>query len=269
MRKRDSAAVPASADLRHDRRFVEALARGLAVLRCFAPADRELGNSDIAARTGLPPATVSRLTFTLTALGYLTYAPERARYALGIGVLTLGFRLLSRIDLRHIARPAMQALAERTGSTVSLSARHHTSMVYLEVCRSASPLTMAVDVGARIPLATTAMGRALLCASSEPERARLFKLLQGEEPIGWPATLCGLDRAMRDYRQFGFVTTEGEWHADISAVGVPLVINAGDEILALSCGGPACNMTRTVLVERLGPLLVRLAAEVQAACDGR
>ena len=269
MRKRDAAAVPAGADLRHDRRFVEALARGLAVLRCFAPADRELGNSDIAARTGLPPATVSRLTFTLTALGYLTYAPERARYALGIGVLTLGFRLLSRIDLRHIARPAMQALAERTGSTVSLSARHHTSMVYLEVCRSASPLTMAVDVGARIPLATTAMGRALLCASSEPERALLIKLLQGEEPLGWPATLCGLDRAMRDFRQFGFVTTEGEWHADISAVGVPLVINAGDEILALSCGGPACNMTRTVLVEQLGPLLVRLAAEVQAACDGR
>ena len=269
MRKRNPAAVPAGADLRADRRFVESLARGLAVLRCFSPADRELGNREIATRTGLPPATVSRLTFTLTALGYLSYAPERARYALGIGVLTLGFRLLSRIDLRRIARPAMQALAERTGSTVSLSARHQTSMVYLEVCRSASPLTMAVDVGARIPLATTAMGRALLCASSEPERARLFDLLKAQAPLEWPARLGGLDRALRDYRQFGFVTTEGEWHADISAVGVPLVINAGDEILALSCGGPACNMTRTVLVEQLGPLLLRLAAEVQAAGDGR
>lgn len=269
MRKRDPALLPAGAELRQDRRFVEALARGLAVLRCFAPAEHELGNRDIAVRTGLPAATVSRLTFTLTALGYLSYAPERGRYALGTGVLTLGFRLLSRIDLRHIARPAMQALAERTGTTVSLSARHLTSMVYLEVCRSGSPLTMAVDVGARIPLATTAMGRALICASSEPERARLFDALQREEPLAWPATLCGLDRALRDYRQFGFVTTEGEWHVDISAVGVPLVINAGAEILALSCGGPASKLPRTVLVEQLGPLLVQLAAEVHAAGDKR
>ena len=72
MRKRNPAAVPAGAETRNDRRFVESLARGLAVLRCFAPADRELGNREIAIRTGLPPATVSRLTFTLTALGYLS-----------------------------------------------------------------------------------------------------------------------------------------------------------------------------------------------------
>ena len=83
MRKRDPAALPAGAKLRADRRFVEALARELAVLRCCAPVDRGLGNSETAARTGLPAATVSRLTFTLTSLGCLICAPERARSALG------------------------------------------------------------------------------------------------------------------------------------------------------------------------------------------
>ena len=100
MRKRDPAALPAGAELRADRRFVEALARELAVLRCCAPVDRGLGNRETAARTGLPAATVSRLTFTLTSLGCLICAPER------------------------------------TGSTVSLNARHLSSMVYIEVCRT-------------------------------------------------------------------------------------------------------------------------------------
>ena len=59
-----------------DRRFVTALARGLDILRCFSRKDRELGNAEIAKRTKLAKPTVSRLTFTLTQLGYLTYSPE-------------------------------------------------------------------------------------------------------------------------------------------------------------------------------------------------
>ncbi len=57
---------------RRDRQFVEALARGLEVLRAFAPNHALLGNQEIARATGLPKPTVSRLTYPLTKLGYLT-----------------------------------------------------------------------------------------------------------------------------------------------------------------------------------------------------
>lgn len=58
----------------NDRRFATTLARGLSVLRAFRPSNDGLGNAEIAERTGLPRSTVSRLTFTLQTLGYLTHA---------------------------------------------------------------------------------------------------------------------------------------------------------------------------------------------------
>ena len=73
-----------------DRRFVTALARGLDVLRAFRPGDAQLANREIAARTNLPRPTVSRLTHTLTQLGYLVHESETERYRLGSAVLSLG-----------------------------------------------------------------------------------------------------------------------------------------------------------------------------------
>jgi hypothetical protein len=56
-----------------DRQFATTLARGLEVLRCFTPLEPLLGNKEISVRTGLPKPTVSRLTYTLTKLGYLRH----------------------------------------------------------------------------------------------------------------------------------------------------------------------------------------------------
>ena len=70
-----------------DRKFVEALARGLDVLRAFGQKGGVLGNQDIAAITGLPKPTISRLTYTLTQLGYLTYSTRLEKYQLEAGWL--------------------------------------------------------------------------------------------------------------------------------------------------------------------------------------
>src|SRR5512144_1919734 len=78
-----------------DRQMVRALARGLEVLRFFKPGDRFLGNQEIAVRTGLPKPTVSRLTHTLTSLGYLNYSEKFGKYYLGTTVLSLGYSPLA------------------------------------------------------------------------------------------------------------------------------------------------------------------------------
>ena len=82
MVKRKEAPPPGG---KKDYRFNTALARGLSVLRAFSPDNRPIGNAEIAARVGLPKATVSRLTFTLTELGYLNYNEDIERYSLGPG----------------------------------------------------------------------------------------------------------------------------------------------------------------------------------------
>ncbi|WP_054698374.1 IclR family transcriptional regulator [Geotalea toluenoxydans] len=103
------------------RKFVEALARGLEVLSCFHPSDHFLGNQDIAKRTKLPKSTVSRLTFTLSELGYLNYCKTANKYSLGNAVIALGYAKLGQMDIRRISRPLMQALAEHTQASVNLA----------------------------------------------------------------------------------------------------------------------------------------------------
>ena len=72
----------ARAAVHNDRKFVTALARGLEVLRVFTPTEGLLGNGEIAERTGLPKPTVSRLTYTLTKLGYLSHVERLANTSL-------------------------------------------------------------------------------------------------------------------------------------------------------------------------------------------
>ena len=272
-RQRSQPDATSAAAPQDDRRFVTALARGLAVLRCFKPQDRWLAHQEIARRTGLPQATVSRLTFTLTSLGYLRHRSPRGEYALAPGVLALGFAMLQNFDVGRIARPHMQALADHAQAAVSLGVRHELSMVYVAHCRSTARLVLGLDVGARLPLASTAMGRALLCALQPAERARLMqRVLAAVQPGAQDdATTLqdGLDRALAQHAAAGFVTSESEWEPEITAAGAPLDLGDGREPLSLTVGGASARLNGPWLHEDLGPALVRtvraITADLQAA----
>jgi len=128
-----------------ERKFVVALARGLDLLRAFRPGETLLGNRDFVERTGLPKATVNRLAYTLTVLGYLRFDESLGKYALDAGVLSLGFALLSGTDTLELARPHLRAFAREVGAAVSLGCRDGLDMVYLETIRSETALTLGLD----------------------------------------------------------------------------------------------------------------------------
>src|SRR6202035_2797575 len=121
--------------------------------------------------------TVSRLTHTLTNLGYLIYVEESAKYSLGTATLSLASAMLSKLDIRKLAHPLMQELAEFGQCLVSLGSRDRLSMIYIDAVRGSAAVTLSMDTGARIQIATSAMGRAYLTAVSERERS---DILEGE-----------------------------------------------------------------------------------------
>lgn len=257
-------APTAEVDAWQDRRFVTALARGLTVLHCFRPSDRWLPHQELARRTGLPPATVSRLTFTLTALGYLRHRAQTGEYALSPAVLALGFSALSQFDLARTARPLMADLADHTQAAVSLGVRHGTSMVYVAHCRSAARLILGLDVGTRLPLAETAMGRAWWVAATPDLRERVGRLLQVENPPSWPQRQRMLQAAEAEHAERGYVASEGEWERDISAVGVGLDLGDGREPLTLTVGGASARLQGALLHRDFAPALVRCGHAVVA-----
>lgn len=264
-RKRAPAQAQTGAtDREEDARFVTALARGIELLRAFRTHDRWLSHRELVLRTALPGATVSRLTFTLTSLGYLAHRPDTGEYALSPAVLGLGFSMLSNFDIARIARPTLQTLAEQCHAAVSLGARHQLEMVYVAHCRSTQRLLLGLDVGARIPFAHTSMGQAVLFHMPEAERAPLLQRVEAADGADWPAHRQRLARAQAQYEALGFVTTEGEWDPVISAASVPVDIGDGRTLLGLSVGGPSTWLKGSFLHDKVGPLLVRAAATIVA-----
>lgn len=251
----------------NDRQFVTSLARGLEILRCFGPGDRALANQEIARRTGLPKPTVSRLTHTLTRLGYLRQAPSEVKYALGTAVLGLGFSALGQMDVRRVARPLMQALAEHTHASMNLGVRDRTSMIYIDTYRNAASFTVQLDVGSRLPIATTSMGRAYACALPEAERAALLVEVREADPAAWPAVKRGMDEALRDFRAKGYCLGLGEWRREVHAIAVPLVLSDGSDPLVLSCSGAAFELDRERLETEIGPRLLALVGNVRSALE--
>ena len=168
-----------------DRRFVVALSRGLDVLRAFRPNDGLLGNQEIAARTNLPKPTVSRLTYTLTKLGYLTPVPRFEKYQLAPSAMALGYAALANLGLRHLSEPFREALMRETGGACAVGARDRHSMIYFGQSRNGLTLNVQLDIGSRVPIATSAMGRAYIWALPDDERAALLRDLREHYGSRW------------------------------------------------------------------------------------
>lgn len=246
-----------------DRRFVSALARGLDVLRCFSASREWLPNKEIARLTGLPKTTISRLTFTLTALGYLRYSSERELYALDLPVLGLGHRALAHFEVGRIAAPFMQELADRAMAAVSLGVRHSEVVIYVAHCRSSAPLTVGLDIGARLPLATSIIGRAILCGMAEDARQAALAALGAEHKHD----LGQIKNARAEFSRYGFVMSDEK--DDVGVVAVPLQIDGSRDLLGLNCGGPAASLTRDRLLREIGPQLRDTAERIKAAVRSR
>ncbi|MEO8672740.1 MAG: IclR family transcriptional regulator [Tahibacter sp.] len=250
--------------------FVTSVARALSILRCFERGDAYLGNREIAARTGLPKPTVSRLAFTLATLGYLNYSAVQEKYALGAAVLSLGHAFIKANDVLAVARPLMQQLAEYTQSAVMLGAADGMRMILLEVCQGDPTFQMKLETGARVPHGSTALGRADLAARPQPGFEQHLGELEREcEPLLWPKIRAGILRARLDFENYGFCFSLGDWNPDVFAIGVPMVSADRTRILAFNCSGRVSMMTREKMIEDFGPKLVALRNRVYEATEGR
>lgn len=254
----EAPALPEGVD---ERKFVVALARGLELLRAFRPGDTLLGNRDFVARTGLPKATVNRLVYTLTVLGYLRFDEAFGKYALDAGVLSLGFGLLAGTDTLELARPHMREFAREVGAAVSLGCRDGLDMIYLETIRSETALTLGLASGSRLSMLTSSMGRAYLAVIGGEEREALLTELA--LAAGGGASGAALaDAARREiaaFAQQGCCFSFRDWHEDVNAVAVPFRDPRDGRWLVFSCSGPASSMGEDVFRERVAPRLRALA----------
>ncbi|UGY19379.1 IclR family transcriptional regulator [Bradyrhizobium septentrionale] len=251
-----------------DRNFVVALSRGLDVLRAFQPNDGLLGNQEIAARTKLPKPTISRLTYTLTKLGYLTPVPKFEKYQLAPSAMALGYAALANLGVRHLSEPYREEVMRATGGAVAVGGRDRHSMIYFGQSRNGLALGVQLDVGSRVPIATTAMGRAYIWALPPEERAALLRELRDHYGGRWAKIRDGIERSGETVAKHGFTLSTGDWQDDVAAAGVALKLNDGTGPYAFNCGAPAFRFTEDRLLNDIGPRLVAMVRNIEQALGG-
>ncbi len=271
MRKRSptpvAASTPKPKDHSDDRQFVTALARGLQVLRAFKPSDIDgLSNRELAERTELPNSTISRLTYTMLQLGYLTYDQRSGRYRMGTAVLGLGYACLGGIKVKALAQPLMQHLADQCGDgvLVGLGGRDDQSMTYLACARSTGMISLQLDVGSRISLLRSAMGRAYLAGTDPSERLQILQHARANTADDeWEVLRAGIADAAQQIENRGFYVNYGGWKSDVHAVSVPFRTRNGvDPLLVFNLGGPGYLLSPERLENDLGPRLRAMVSKL-------
>lgn len=247
---------------RQDRKFITALARGLEVLRAFQSQVGSMSNKEISTLTKIPKPSITRLTYTLTEMGYLQQNKDDGKYELSAGVLSLGYPLLSGLRIRHLAHDHMAELANSGGCSVALASRDRMSMVYVDECCGNSSTTLRLDVGARIEIARSSVGRAWLAGLREKERQEMFLQMESAYIEEWPELKVRTEDAIAQIRERGFCLVDQEWRKDTRTVSIPLISPDGRTVMAISCGGPTFAVSVALLEQELGPRLRHIGEKI-------
>jgi IclR family transcriptional regulator, acetate operon repressor len=243
---------------------VQSLDRAFALLEHMADAGGDVALSELAVRSGLPLPTIHRIVRTLVASGYVRQLPSR-RYGLGPRLIGLG-GAASRM-LGEWARPQLAQLVDQAGETANLAMLDGDAVVYVAQVPSRHSMRMFTEVGRRVPVHCTGVGKVLL-AQLPPAQVQAM-LMRAGMVAQTPHTITDPDRLARELdrvRHQGYAVDDAEQEVGVRCVAV--AVPGGRSTTALSVSGPETRLTWAV-VERTVPLLQQAAAALAGQLAGR
>jgi DNA-binding IclR family transcriptional regulator len=228
---------------------VSVTSRAMAVLGAFDHDHRELVLSDIARRSGLSLTTTHRIVGDLVAWGALSRR-DRGDYVVGRRMWDLGLLAVVQTGLREVASPFLQDLFGATLATIHLAVRDGTKVLYVDCLSGHASVPVVSQVGARLPMHATGVGKVLLAYAPIQVRFQVLSRLTRITPytVTIPARLNEqLDRVVRD----GFAQTNEEMTLGACSVAVPIFHRRGEVVAALGVVVPNLRRDRPRLIAGL------------------
>ncbi len=241
---------------------VQSLERAFLLLELMAEDGGEVPLSRLAVESGLPLSTIHRLVRTLVARGYVRQLPSR-RYVLGPRLIHLGES--SSRTLGTWARPHLSDLVDGTGETANMAMLDGDRVVYVAQVPSRHSMRMFTEVGRRVHLHCTGVGKALLAQLPRDTARELVE--RAGMPRRTPRTITDPDELMAELARIsaqGYCLDDGEQETGVRCIAVPVV--GGPAQTAISVSGPEGRLPMEhvpQIVELLTATAAELAAELK------
>lgn len=240
---------------------VKSVERAVLLMNLLAEEGHEMPLSEIAARMGWPKTTVYGILATLRDYQYIDQSPETGRYGLGMRLFELGNQVTRGWDIREAARPVMRMLSRSLSETVHLAVERGGEVLYLEKLESTSMLRIVSEIGTRLPMHCSGLGKVLLAYKTPSEIAWILR--RHGMPRMTARTITdreALEKELIAIRRQGYGIDDEEIMEGLRCVAAPIWSADGQVRYAISISG----LTVSLQGDRMDTVRAEL---LQAAAD--
>lgn len=248
-----------------NRSRVQSVERALLLLEIISKHDEGISLTQLAENIDLPKSTVHGLVATLRDYNFVDQDSDTGFYKLGVKLFELGTTVARNWDVRDHARPVLRRLNKEFGETVHLGAEDNSEVLYLDKVVSDSLTSIVSEIGTRLPMHCSALGKVLLAQKSKAELKRYI------DQKGLPAltgrtitTVAKLEQELEKVRAQGYAVDDGEVMEGLRCIAAPIMDANGKVRYTISVSGQVRDMYGRRL-ENIISQTIRAAAEISYA----
>ena len=242
--------------------LIKSLDRAINLLEMLVRSENGMGVTELSRELDLHKSTVFRLLDTLKYRGYVEKNDDNQNYIIGIKLFELGSRVLNDIDSRNRVRPYLEELKEKTDETVHLGILDDGEIIYVDKVESNATIRMYSQVGRRVPVHSTSLGKVILAHLPE-ERVREIiehKGLpeEGKNTITDPDELI---EHLKKVKEQGYAVDDEEQEEGIRCIAGPVFNHRGEIQSSFSISAPITRMDKERL-DKLSELIVEYSKKM-------
>jgi len=139
------------------------ISKALQIIRAFTDKDK-WGVNELARYVDMPVSSVHRMLTVLKEENILMFSENTKKYTVGNEFIRIASIIANNTDLKRIAQPYMQNVANNIGHAVYLAQYYpeHQKLAFIDSIKSASALQYVLSIGVLQPIYIAASGKSIL-----------------------------------------------------------------------------------------------------------
>lgn len=199
----------------------------------------ELSIGDLSERLDMDKATVHRLISTVREVGFVCQNPDNKKYSNSLKLLAMGNRVVDKTGIKHVSRPIVEELAEKTGETINVGIHVGNKIIYIDKLESSSTIKVGLGIGVSVPSYCSGLGKAMLAFTAEEELTQILDGISFKKYTDSSIT----DRSMmlgelRKTRARGYSVDDEEYVIGLICIAAPIFDYHGNPVAAISVSSP-------------------------------